>query len=59
MIMLTPKSLQNTSDWDVTKPTIVITPDQPEWAEAYKKWLSGKNPTDSPEWKKGVIMTFK
>ena len=56
--MLTPKSLQNKSNWDNDKPSIVITPDQPQWQEAYSRWLDGKNPTDSPEWKKGVYLTF-
>jgi hypothetical protein len=53
------KSLQNKSDWDKDKPTIVITPADPQWENAYKNWLSGKNPTDDPAWKLGVYMTFK
>jgi antibiotic biosynthesis monooxygenase (ABM) superfamily enzyme len=57
--VLTNKSLQNKSDWDNEKPTIVITPNDPEWAQAYKNWLEGKTPTNSPEWKIGVIMTYK
>ncbi len=55
--MLINKSLQNKSNWDTEKPTIVITTDDPIWTEAYANWLKGKNPTDSPEWKKGVFLT--
>ena len=36
-------------------PTIKITIDDPEWDQAMKNWLDGKNPTDSPEWKKCVL----
>ena len=57
--MLIPKTLQNTSDWEQDKPTIVIEKDSPEWEESYKNWLQGKNPTISKEWEKGVIMTFQ
>lgn len=53
------KSLQNKSDWDEEKPTIIIKPTDPEWEEAYQNWINGKNPTSSPEWKKGVILTFE
>ena len=38
-------------------PTIIITTNDPGWKEAYLRWISGKNPTDSPEWKKAVIGT--
>ena len=65
-MMYKPKSLQNAFDWSDTHlmpgyvpPTIVITVDSPEWPEAYQNWRTGKDPTDSPEWKKGVIMTFQ
>jgi len=47
--------LQNKSNWDKEKPTICISIDDPEWEEAYKNWQEGKNPTNSPEWKKGIV----
>lgn len=53
------KSLQNKSGWDKEKPTIIINANSPEWEQAYKNWLDGKNPTDSPLWKEGVFMTFE
>ena len=55
---LVPNSLQNCSDWFNVLPTICITPNQPEWTQAYSNWLNGQNPTPSPEWKKGVYLTF-
>jgi len=36
-------------------PTIRITELDPEWEKAHNTWIMGKNPTDSPEWRKGVI----
>lgn len=39
---------------DQPTPTIVITMFDNNWKEAYQNWISGKNPTDSLEWKKGV-----
>lgn len=48
-------SFQNVSSFSGEVPTIKIDSDHPEWNEIYSNWLSGKNPTDSPEWKKGVI----
>ncbi len=36
--------------------TICITKGDPEWDEAYANWIKGKNPTDSKEWKKGVVV---
>jgi hypothetical protein len=45
--------------WVVDKPTIEITIDDPDWEEAYDNWIQGKPPTDSKEWKKGVIAHFK
>lgn len=39
-------------------PTIVIKKGDPEWDEAYQNWISGKNPTNSVEWKKGVFGSF-
>jgi hypothetical protein len=56
--MLKPKTLQNKSSWDNEKPTIIIASDSKEWNLAYEAWLSGKNPTSSPEWKKGIFLTF-
>jgi hypothetical protein len=41
------------------KPTIIVVPTDAEWKEAYSNWIKGKNPTDSPEWKKGVFLTFQ
>ncbi len=40
-------------------PNIVITEDDPGWEEALAKWKSGKNPTDSKLWKKGVCALTK
>ena len=34
--------------------TIVIAEVDENWDTAYATWLTGKNPTGSPEWKKGV-----
>lgn len=36
--------------------TIEIHEDFPDWEAAHAAWLSGKPPTNSPEWKKGVFM---
>ncbi len=48
--------LANASGYPGNPPaTITIVDSDPKWAEAYTNWLSGKNPTDSPEWKKGVF----
>lgn len=47
------------TEWDIwTEPTIIITEDDPGWEVAYERWLDGKNPTDSPEWKKGTVVAF-
>ena len=49
-------ALQNSSNFAGNlEPTIKITKNDPNWDEAYSKWVSGKTPTDSPEWKKGVF----
>ena len=40
------------------KVTIVIFEGTPSWHDAYKNWLAGKPPTDSPEWKKGVVLGY-
>lgn len=47
--------LQNVSCMGNSQPTIKITKDNPEWNDAYKTWLSGKNPTNAQEWKQGVF----
>ena len=49
--------LQNYSGWGKEKPTIKITVNDPEWETAYQNWISGKNPTDSPEWKRVWALT--
>ncbi len=57
--MYTPKTLQNKSNWDKELPSIIIDSDSPEWSDAYNNWLNQKNPTDSKEWSKGVILTYE
>lgn len=37
--------------------SILILEGDAEWDEAYARWISGKNPTDSPDWKQGVILS--
>jgi hypothetical protein len=39
-------------------PTIRIIEGEDGWEAAYNSYIAGKNPTDSPEWKKGVYMLF-
>lgn len=52
--------LQNVSSFPGNPlPTISIEIGQPEWEDALKSWKSGKNPTDSSEWKKGVFAITK
>ena len=52
--------LSNASDWDKTeKPTITLLFGDPGWEEALKRWRTGANPTDSKEWKKGVIASTR
>lgn len=58
-IMYQPKSLQNQSDWTDEKSFIIIKASDPEWAEAFANWQKGKPPTTSPDWKKGVFLTFE
>lgn len=36
--------------------TIQIVEGEPGWEQAYALWIANKNPTDSPEWKKGVYL---
>lgn len=36
--------------------TIELREDAPEWEDAHKRWITGKNPTDSAEWKRGVFL---
>ena len=53
--------LQNASICDpkALAPTIRIVREDVNWNDAYANWLAGKNPTDSPEWKKGVYLHFE
>lgn len=54
--------LQNTSiciPFQAVSPTIKLLQGEVGWDEAYANWLAGKNPTDSPEWKKGVYLHFE
>jgi hypothetical protein len=53
--------LQNVSICDTLEPipTIIIYQGDVDWNDAYANWLAGKNPTDSPEWKKGVYLHFE
>lgn len=46
---------QNTSSYSGEEPTICIMKESLLWDESYENWLKGKLPTDSKEWKKGVI----
>lgn len=41
-------------DWYLTGDNLSIKEGEPEWEEAHKNWLSGKNPTSDPLWKRGV-----
>lgn len=51
-----PFVLQNQSNYPGNpSPSIQIFVSSTEWNEAYNNWISGKNPTNSPEWKKGTI----
>lgn len=51
-------TLQNASGFPGNPaPTITIKRGEDIWEQAYANWLAGKNPTDSKEWKKGVIAT--
>jgi hypothetical protein len=40
-------------------PTVSISDDDPAWAAAKSNWLKMKPPTDSKEWKVGVIALTK
>lgn len=54
--------LQNISICDTKNtlpPTIRIVQGEPTWKDAYDNWLAGKNPTDNPEWKRGVYLHFE
>jgi hypothetical protein len=35
--------------------TIIINKYHPQWEEIFQRWKDGKNPTDSREWKHGII----
>ncbi len=48
-------AFQNTSQNSNNEPTIKITNKNPKWIQIYKTWLAGNPPTNSPEWKKGII----
>ena len=51
--------IQNAPSWweeiNHPPPTVIVQKGDANWDEAYQNWLDGKNPTDSKEWKKGVI----
>lgn len=53
--MYFPYKLSNASQWHGI-PTIEIYFLNSGWPEIYQKWLKGENPTNSPEWKKGIIL---
>ncbi len=54
-----PFCLSNASAFPGNKPpTIQIFITDPNWDEAVANYYSGKNPTDSPEWKKGIVLHF-
>ena len=38
--------------------SIVIKGSDPGWEEAYTNWINNENPTNSPEWKKGVFLGY-
>jgi len=52
-------ALQNVSNWSGEEPSIKISVGDSDWNEALSNWRAGKNPTNSPEWKKAVVATFK
>lgn len=48
--------LQNASNFPGNQePTVSVSLGEEGWKEAYNNWLKGKNPTESKEWKKGVV----
>jgi len=51
--------IQNTCFWGNDSPTVSIQEEDEGWELALQNWLNGKNPTDDPEWKKGVFATRK
>lgn len=51
--------LQNASGWDDAKPTIIINEHDNDWDKCYEDWKTGKDPTNSPEWSKGVFALTK
>jgi hypothetical protein len=54
------KSLQNSSNFaGNSPPTIVILPTDENWDTAYTNWKNGKNPTNHPDWKKGIFLCFE
>jgi hypothetical protein len=42
--------------WVYLTPTIQICDTDPGWEKAFENWKSGKNPTDSKDWKRGVVL---
>jgi len=40
-------------------PTIIVDDTMKDWPEIYEKYLTGANPTDSKEWKNGIIALTK
>ena len=57
--MYKPSKLQNAGSWTGDEPTIIISSTDAGWDEAYGKWSKGQNPTNSPDWKKGVFLCFE
>lgn len=54
-----PLSLSNASSFPGNPQlTIEIFITDENWVQAWQNYCSGKNPTDSPEWKKGVVLHF-
>ena len=52
--------LSNASSYPGNPPaTIEISKQDANWVEAYGNWRIGKNPTDSPEWKKVLSLIRK
>lgn len=40
---------------DDNKPTIIIEKGDDLWDEAFANWISDKNPTNNPAWKRGIF----
>ena len=52
-------ALQNVSNLSGDIPTIKIVENDLNWEVALALWKTGKPPTDSLEWKKGVFAIFR